>query len=35
LERDSGPAHVIADVLDASVDDTHHDSQVRTWPPML
>jgi hypothetical protein len=28
LERDGGPPHVIADVLETSVDDTHHDSQV-------
>ena len=28
LERDGGPPHVIADVLETSVDETHHDSQV-------
>lgn len=28
LERDGGPPHVIADVLEATVDETHHDSQV-------
>ncbi len=30
LERDGGPPHVIADVLETSVDDTHHDSQMMT-----
>ncbi len=29
LERDGGPPHVIADVLETSVDETHHDSQVQ------